>query len=181
LLFALCVSVLWSSSLNAQAPIHKHVAPLAPTGVDLLWPVRRVSPLMNYPDQSWNLGESPSGIDLGGAHDRDDPTNALMPTYESYPGLGGWHPHPENTQLLRFVGRLRPPGGNRGTHGELPAAFLVVAPQTIPTQHVVMVIFTQPTMGPYHASDLIYQPHNYPGSTAADQFDLLTVGAERVW
>lgn len=99
-----------------------------------------------------------------------------MPTYEAHPQTSGWHQHPASTVLSRYVGRLRPPGGNRGPHGESPADFLVVAPTTIATERVVVVMFTQPTSSSAIPANRIYDPHNYPGDP--NNLDLYAQGPE---
>ncbi len=142
--------------------------------MNLLTPVRRVSPLVNYPDGSWNLGESPNGVDIGGAHGQD-PLTAAMPTYEPHPQTSGWHPHPQDAQLSRYVGRLKPPG-SRGSDGEFPAAFLVVAPPAINTERVVVLIFTHPTSGSVLEANRPYDPHIYPGNP--NDLDLASQGPE---
>src|SRR5688500_14081750 len=86
-------SAVLAAGLPAQVGGHPHVAPLAPGFGGLLVP-RKVSPLMNQADGSWNFGESPDGMDMGGVLGRDS-LNAAMPTYEPHPATSGWHQHPQ--------------------------------------------------------------------------------------
>ncbi len=79
-----------SARITAQQGSHPHIAPLAP-GVDLLAPVRKVSPFLNFPDGSWNFGESTAEADKGGVLGPDaDPVTT--PTFVT---LQPWHSHQE--------------------------------------------------------------------------------------
>ncbi|MEZ5965129.1 MAG: hypothetical protein R3F56_14945 [Planctomycetota bacterium] len=132
----------------------------------------KVSPMMDEADELWNMGESPYGVDLGGALSPDQLGSLLqMPTYVPLLPTGGWDALPSASSLVHYVGSLRPfPPRVLGPNEESRASFHVVAPDVITTPDVVVAIYTQATFGGTNPQN----PHVYPGDPS--YYDLVVTG-----
>jgi hypothetical protein len=145
--------------------------------VDLVTPVRKISPLMNQADGSWNLGEAPFGIDTGGALGPDPAGPNDVPVFVAKLPSGGWQYYDPDPALRHYVGSFRWTNWNNivGPHDETRASFEVVAPVTIPPgMKVVVVLLARPTSSPVRPEDGPYAPHVYPGNPA--YYDLMANG-----